>query len=68
MKLSEIISSPTYPIVIPSSKKTTTYRPFTVKEEKALLAAQESEDQIVMLSTLDQVVRSCVMNCPSDLK
>lgn len=67
MKLSEIISSPTYPIIIPSTKKATSFRPFLVKEEKALLAAQESEDQLIMLSTLDAVVRSCITKCPEKL-
>lgn len=67
MKLSEIISSPTYPVIIPSTKKATTFRPFLIKEEKALLAAQESEDQMVMLSTLDSIVKQCVAKCPDNL-
>lgn len=60
MKLSEINVTPLYPITIPSTKKKAKYRPFLVKEERALLAAQESEDLGVMLTTLKQVVQSCV--------
>jgi hypothetical protein len=60
MKLSEVNVTPLYPISIPSTKKKAKYRPFLVKEERALLAAQESENLGVMLETLRQVVMSCV--------
>jgi hypothetical protein len=60
MKLSEINGAPSYTITIPSSKKVTQFRPFLVKEEKALLAAQESEDESVILSTLYEVIKSCL--------
>lgn len=60
MKLSEVNITPLYPIVIPSTKKKAKYRPLLVKEERALLAAQESEDLSVMLTTLKQVVKACV--------
>lgn len=60
MKLSELNVTPLYPITIPSSKKKAKYRPFLVKEERALLAAQESEDLNVMLITLQNVVKACV--------
>jgi ribosomal protein L44E len=60
MKLSEVNVTPLYPITIPSTKKKAKYRPFLVKEERALLAAQESENLGVMLETLRQVVTSCV--------
>ena len=43
-----------------SSKKKIKFRPFFVKEERALLAAQESEDVNVMLNTLNQIVKNCV--------
>lgn len=67
MKLSEIDTSVYYPFVIPSTQKKTKFRPFVVKEEKALLIAQESEDQTTMINTLESIVRSCVVNCPSAL-
>lgn len=60
MKLSELNVTPLYPIEVPSTKKKVKYRPFLVKEERALLAAQESEDLTVMLTTLKNVVQSCV--------
>jgi hypothetical protein len=60
MKLSQVNPTPKYPVTIPSNKKKASYRPFLVKEEKALLAAQESEDVGVMLTTLKQIVEQCI--------
>jgi hypothetical protein len=53
-------STPRYKLTIPSSKKSVTYRPFLVKEEKALMIAQQSEDHETMLTTLKSVIESCV--------
>lgn len=64
MKLSDIDTSVYYPITIPSTKKKTKFRPFRVREERALLTAQESEDSAVMINTLESVVKSCVVGCP----
>ena len=55
-----INTTPTYTLTIPSSGEEVTYRPFLVKEEKALLIAQQSEDPKVMIDTLKEVIRSCV--------
>lgn len=60
MRLSEVNPTPMYPVVIPSTKKKAKFRPFRVKEERSLLAAQESEDLAVMLTTLKQVVENCI--------
>ena len=60
MKLSELNTSPLYQVTIPSTKKKVKYRPFVVREERALLAAQESEDEAAMLDTLNQVVMNCL--------
>lgn len=60
MKLSELNATPLYPVVIPSTQKTVKYRPFLVKEEWALLSAQESENLGVMLATLKNVVSACI--------
>jgi hypothetical protein len=57
-----VISTPTYNLVIPSTKKSVKFRPFLVKEEKAILIAQQSEDIIVMVDTLKSVVRSCILD------
>ena len=50
---------PVYTLTIPSTKKQLKYRPFVVKDEKALLIAQQSKDEQVMLDTLKQVIQSC---------
>jgi len=55
-------STPTYNLVIPSTKKSVRYRPFLVKEEKSILIAQQSEDIIVMIDTLKDVIRSCILD------
>lgn len=55
-------STPRYKLTIPSTKKSVTYRPFLVKEEKALLIAQQSEDADTMISTLKSVIESCIQD------
>jgi hypothetical protein len=57
-----VMSTPTYSLVIPSTKESVKYRPFLVKEEKALLIAQQSEDAVVMVDTLKSVIKSCVLS------
>jgi Zn finger protein HypA/HybF involved in hydrogenase expression len=61
--------APLYTVTIPSSKKEVKYRPFLVKEEKALLIAQQSEDSKVMIDTLKQVLVNCIQDKidPNDL-
>ena len=46
------LNNPTYELVVPSSKKKIKYRPFVVKEEKILLMALETEDEIQIANTL----------------
>lgn len=53
-------NTPIYTLVIPSTNKSVKYRPFLVKEEKALLVAQQSEDSLVMLNTLKNIITSCI--------
>lgn len=57
-----MMSTPTYTLVVPSSGLTVKYRPFLVKEEKALLIAQQSEDMVTMVETLKGVIKSCVLD------
>lgn len=52
-------ATPIYTLQIPSTNKEFKYRPFLVKDEKALLAAQQSEDPTVMVDTVRDVIRSC---------
>ena len=56
-----MMSTPTYMMEIPSTGQTVKYRPFLVKEEKALLIAQQSEEMMTMVQTLKGVVKSCVL-------
>jgi hypothetical protein len=49
-----------YTLEIPSLKKTVKYRPFLVREEKALLIAQQSEDPDVMINTLKEIISGCI--------
>ena len=55
-------TTPTYNVTIPSTQESIKYRPFLVKEEKALLIAQHSEDQIVMIDTLKNIIKSCTLD------
>ena len=55
-----INSAPTYTLTVPSTGKQIKYRPFLIKEEKTLLIAQQSEDPVVMVDSLKDVIRSCV--------
>lgn len=50
-----------YNTVIPSTQEKIKFRPFLVKEEKALLIAQQSEDTNVLVDTLKEIVKSCVV-------
>lgn len=52
--------TPWYTLRVPSTDKEIQYRPFFVKEQKALLLAQQSEEQKVMLDTLKQVLSDCI--------
>jgi hypothetical protein len=53
-------SGPRYRLKVPSTGKEISYRPFLVKEQKALLIAQQSEDVTTMIDTLKIVIESCI--------
>ena len=53
------ISTPTYELVIPSSKKKIKYRPFLVKEEKLLYLAMESQDNKQMVKAVKTIIKNC---------
>jgi hypothetical protein len=57
-----IMSTPTYNLVVPSTGVSVKYRPFLVKEEKALLIAQQSEDVTIMVDSLKSVIKSCLID------
>lgn len=56
------MNTPTYELIIPSSKQKVKYRPFLVKEQKALLIAQHSEDPHIMFNTLASVIKTCLFD------
>lgn len=51
--------APVYNLTVPSTGKKLKFRPFLVKDQKALMFAQQSEDPIVMLDTIKSVIQSC---------
>ena len=55
------IATPTYELVLPSTKKKINYRPFLVKEEKLLVLALESEDTKQITNAIKSVIKGCVL-------
>lgn len=53
-----IVNTPTLVCTLPVSGNKIKYRPFVVKEQKALLLAQQSEDQETITETVKQVISS----------
>ena len=56
------IATPTYELVLPSSNKKVTYRPFLVKEEKVLILAMESQDTSTVANAVKDVLASCILS------
>lgn len=67
MSLSKINETPVYITTLPSTGEKVKYRPFLVKEERALLTANESEDVNTMYASLEAVIRNCLLVNPSKL-
>jgi hypothetical protein len=62
------IDQPLFEMTIPSSGKKVKYRPFTVKEEKVLLIAQESKDIEQIILAMKQIINNCLVDTsPDDL-
>ena len=55
------LSTPTYELTVPSTKKKIKYRPFLVKEEKVLLLALESEDDKEIADAMKGLIKACVL-------
>ena len=55
------IATPTYELVLPSSGRKITYRPFLVKEEKILIIALESQDQKQITNAVKNILKSCIL-------
>jgi len=55
------ISTPSYELVVPSTKKKVKYRPFLVKEEKILILAMESQDTKQIANAVKDVISHCIL-------
>ena len=53
------VTTPTYELIVPSTGKKVSYRPFLVKEEKTLLTAMESGDTPTMTRAMQDIISSC---------
>lgn len=56
------IDLPIMELTLPSSGEKIKYRPFTVKEEKILLVAQESDEPAAEILAAKQVVNNCLID------
>lgn len=56
------IDLPIYELKLPSNDKKVKFRPFTVKEEKILLIAQETKDPAQIINSVKQVVNNCLID------
>tara|TARA_B100000963_G_scaffold66041_1_gene54262 strand:+ start:865 stop:1590 length:726 start_codon:yes stop_codon:yes gene_type:complete len=55
------IETPTYELKLHSSNKKVRYRPFLVKEEKVLIIALESKDQMGITNAVKEVLKKCIL-------
>ena len=60
MPLPELVT-PTYELVVPSTKKKLKYRPFLVKEQKVLILALEENDSAQILEAIKTIFKSCII-------
>jgi|TARA_R110002012_G_scaffold165350_1_gene327623 hypothetical protein len=56
------LNNANYELTLPSTGKQLRYRPFLVKEQKALMIAQESEDNKLIENTFAQILTDCVLD------
>lgn len=56
------LNQPLFEIEIPSTAKKVKYRPFTVKEEKIMLIAQETKDLDQITLAIKQVLTNCIVD------
>ena len=54
------IATPTYSLVLPSTEKEISFRPFLVKEEKLLVLALETEDTKQITTAIKAVIKNCI--------
>ena len=56
------INQPIHQLTLPSNGKVIHFRPFTVREEKLLLMAQESGEQKDVINTYKQLINNCCID------
>lgn len=56
------IDQPLFDMIIPSSGKKITFRPFLVKEEKILLIAQQSGNDSEIIRAIKQILNNCIQD------
>jgi hypothetical protein len=56
------LSAPRFSVELPSTGQRVSFRPFLVKEEKALLMAATSSDQNSMIDAVKDVLAACVLD------
>ena len=54
------IATPKYEMIVPSTGESITYRPYVVKEEKILLIALETQDDIQIEKSVTDIIKACV--------
>ena len=53
------INVPEYSLVVPSTDEEIKFRPFLVKEEKLLLMAQETGDELSLYNAIKNLIKNC---------
>lgn len=56
------IDQPLFSMTVPSTGQKVTFRPFLVKEEKLLLIAQQSDEDVEMIRAIKQVLNNCIQD------
>ena len=56
------IDVPIYNVKLLSTGKSLRFRPFTVKEEKLFLMANEGEDLTTVVDTIKQILNNCILD------
>lgn len=56
------IEHPIYSLVLPSTGKQVSFRPFLVKEEKILLMAKQGGDEREIIKALKQIINNCIVD------
>jgi len=56
------IKHPVFKLVLPSTQKTISYRPYTVQEEKLLLIVRLSDTIDEIIDTIKQIIKNCVLD------